>query len=56
MSFRIEEKLSIDRYNIVNFKKQLEDKNIKQIYKRRKIHSVYFEITIMKCLPTQLKD
>ena len=43
MSFRIEEKLSIDRYNIVNFKKQLEDKNIKQIYKRRKIHSVYFE-------------
>jgi len=43
MSFRIEEKLSIDKYDIINFKNQLEDKSAKQIFKKRKIHSLYFE-------------
>ena len=43
MSFRIEEKLSIDRNNIIEFKNYLVKKTAKQIYRRRKIESLYFE-------------
>ena len=43
MSFRIEEKLSIDRNRIIDFKSFLANKTVKQIYKPRKIHSLYFE-------------
>ena len=43
MSYRIEEKLSIDKNNIVDFKSYLAEKSVKQIYKPRKIQSLYFE-------------
>ena len=43
MSYRIEEKLSIDNNNILEFKKYLSSKSVKQIYKPRKIESLYFE-------------
>ena len=43
MSFRIEEKLSIDRNNIIEFKNYLAKKTAKQIYQKRKIESLYFE-------------
>ena len=43
MSFRIEEKLSINNNSIVEFKSYLAKKTAKQIYKRRKIESLYFE-------------
>ena len=43
MSFRIEEKLSIDNDKIVDFKSFLAKKTVKQIYYPRKIQSLYFE-------------
>jgi SPX domain protein involved in polyphosphate accumulation len=43
MSFRIEEKLLIDSKRLVDFKKYLSKKNAVQIYKPRKIQSLYFE-------------
>ena len=43
MSFRIEEKLSIDTGKIIDFKSFLNDKTVKQIYKKRKIESLYFD-------------
>ena len=43
MSFRIEEKLSIDNSRIIDFKNFLADKTVKQIYQPRKIQSLYFE-------------
>ena len=43
MSFRIEEKLLIDKNNIIEFKNYLVKKAAKQIYQRRKIESLYFE-------------
>ena len=43
MSFRIEEKLSIDNNRIIDFKSFLTNKTVKQIYKPRKIQSLYFE-------------
>ena len=43
MSYRIEEKLSIDKNNIVDFKSYLVEKSVEQIYKPRKIESLYFE-------------
>ena len=43
MSFRIEEKLSIDNNNIREFKNYLTKKAAKQIYPRRSIESLYFE-------------
>ena len=43
MSFRIEEKLSIDTNRIIDFKSFLANKTVKQIYYPRKIQSLYFE-------------
>jgi len=43
MSFRIEEKLTIDIYKIVDFKSYLSKKTAKQIYQPRKIESLYFD-------------
>ena len=43
MSFRIEEKLFIDRDKIIDFKSFLSNKSVKQIYKRRTIESLYFD-------------
>ena len=43
MSYRIEEKLSIDTTSILEFKNYLNRKTAKQIYQPRKIESLYFE-------------
>ena len=43
MSFRIEEKLSIDNSRIIDFKSFLASMTVKQIYQRRKIESLYFD-------------
>ena len=43
MSFRIEEKLSIDSSRVIDFKSFLANKAIKQIHQRRKIESLYFD-------------
>ena len=43
MSFRIEEKLSINNNRIIDFKSFLTNKAVKQIYQPRKIQSLYFE-------------
>ena len=43
MSFRIEEKISIDNNRIIDFKSFLAFKTAKQIYQPRKIQSLYFE-------------
>ena len=43
MSFRIEEKLSIDNTRIIDFKSFLASMAVKQIYQRRKIESLYFD-------------
>ena len=43
MSFRIEEKISIDSNRIIDFKSFLAHKTVKQIYQPRKIQSLYFE-------------
>ena len=43
MSFRIEEKLSIDSSRVIDFKSFLAKKAVKQIHQRRKIESLYFE-------------
>ena len=43
MTFRIEEKLSIDNDKIIDFKSFLANKTVKQIYYPRKIQSLYFE-------------
>ena len=43
MSFRIEEKLSIDSNKITDFKIFLNDKKSKRIYQTRKIRSLYFD-------------
>jgi len=43
MTFRIEQKLLIDTDKLIDFKNHLADKNVKQIYQRRKIKSLYFE-------------
>ena len=43
MTFRIEEKLSIDTNKIIDFKSFLLDKKAKKIYQSRKIKSLYFE-------------
>jgi len=43
MSFRIEEKLSIDKNRIIDFKIFLNKRAMKTIYQPRKIQSLYFE-------------
>ena len=43
MSFRIEEKLFVRRENLIDFKKFLEKKSVKQIYHPRIIKSLYFD-------------
>ena len=43
MSYRIEEKLSIDNNKIIDFKSFLDSKTVKKIYEPRKIHSLYFD-------------
>tara|TARA_B100000700_G_C14945318_1_gene808885 strand:+ start:712 stop:1305 length:594 start_codon:yes stop_codon:yes gene_type:complete len=43
MSFRIEEKLSIDTNKIIDFKSFLFEKKAQRIYQSRKIKSLYFE-------------
>ena len=43
MSFRIEEKLFVKRENLIDFKKFLEKKSVKQIYHPRIIKSLYFD-------------
>ena len=43
MSYRIEEKISIDGDKIIDFKSFLNHKIVKQIYTPRKIQSLYFE-------------
>ncbi len=43
MSYRIEEKLSIDSNKIIDFKSFLANKTIKPIYQPRKIQSLYFD-------------
>ena len=43
MSYRIEEKLSIDNNGILEFKNYLSSKKAKQIYQPRVIESLYFE-------------
>jgi SPX domain-containing protein involved in vacuolar polyphosphate accumulation len=43
MSYRIEEKLSIDSSKIIDFKSYLAHKTVKPIYKPRKIQSLYFD-------------
>jgi len=43
MTFRIEQKLLIDTSRLIDFKNHLADKNVKQIYQRRRIKSLYFE-------------
>lgn len=45
MTFRIEEKLLINKRNILDFKKYLQNKHTKKIFQRRKIESLYFENT-----------
>tara|TARA_Y100000590_G_C15520216_1_gene939100 strand:- start:397 stop:993 length:597 start_codon:yes stop_codon:yes gene_type:complete len=43
MSYRIEEKLSIDSSKIIDFKSYLAHKTVKPIYKPRRIQSLYFD-------------
>ena len=43
MSFRIEEKLLIDKNRIIDFKSFLANKTAKEVYEPRKIHSLYFD-------------
>ena len=43
MSYRIEEKLTIDNNRIIDFKSFLAKKTVKQIFHPRKIQSLYFE-------------
>ena len=43
MSYRIEEKLSIDSCKIIDFKSYLAHKTAKPIYKPRRIQSLYFD-------------
>ena len=43
MSYRIEEKLSIDSNRIIDFKSFLANKTVKPIYQPRRIQSLYFE-------------
>ena len=43
MSFRIEQKLSINNNQIFEFKKWMKDKNYKKLYNDRIINSLYFE-------------
>jgi len=43
MSFRIEEKLRIDKNRLIDFKIFLSNKTAKQIYEPRKIQSLYFD-------------
>ena len=45
MTFRIEEKLLINKENILDFKEYIKNKSAKKIYQRRKIESLYFENT-----------
>jgi len=43
MSFRIEEKISIDNKQLIDFKIFLSDRNVKKIHQPRKIQSLYFD-------------
>ena len=43
MSFRIEKKLFIKKENFFEFKKKLLEKGVKQIFKNRKVNSLYFD-------------
>ena len=43
MSYRIEEKLSIDSNRIIDFKSFLANKTVKPIYQPRRIQSLYFD-------------
>ena len=43
MSFRIEKKIFIKKEQLIEFKKFLFKKNIKQIYKPRIVESIYFD-------------
>ena len=43
MSFRLEEKISIDNFNIFDFKKWLFSKGAKILYPPRIINSIYFD-------------
>ena len=43
MSFRIEKKLFIKKEQLIEFKKFLFKKDVKQIYKPRVVESIYFD-------------
>jgi len=43
MTFRIEEKLLIDKKSILDFRKYLQNKSAKNIFQTRRIESLYFE-------------
>jgi len=43
MSFRIEEKISVSKYESIKFIKFLESKGLKKIYDDRLINSIYFD-------------
>ena len=43
MSFRIEEKISINNFNVFEFKKWLFSKGAKTLYPQRIINSIYFD-------------
>ena len=43
MSFRLEKKLFIKKENFFEFKKYLFKNNLKQLYRPRKINSLYFD-------------
>lgn len=45
MSFRIEEKISVNKYNSILFLKFLEKKGLKKLHKSRIINSIYFDNT-----------
>ena len=59
MSFRIEEKILINKYQLSEFKEYLVSKGVEQLYNTRKINNLYFDNTqfqmyhdsIEGCLP-----
>ena len=43
MSFRIEKKIYIKKEQLIEFKNFLFQKNVREIYKPRKVESIYFD-------------
>ena len=64
MSFRIEEKILINKYQLSEFKEYLVSKGVEQLYNTRKINNLYFDNTqfqmyhdsIEGCLPRKKLD